>query len=255
MTAANRPFQRFLMVGVQRTGSSALAEFVNTHPAVATGWEWSEHTPYLEKLKILERGLAGEFSGLLPHDREHIEASIGEHTRQLGFRRLFGASNKWMVSPAFSLKLLADRFSAHMRWLDSNRDVRVVHIVRTNHTDWIKSKFVAAHMENYVGSSYPEDLRIQVPVNNAVARVQAKIWVDDALGRLANSHEYIRLDYERLGQQMAAVGREVIEFLGEDPDSLDSGQTSIRRQSTRKTSDYIANFSELRQALARFDDL
>ena len=84
-------YENFLIVGTQRTGSSALAEIINTHPEIACGWEWTEHMPYLNKLKALERGLAGDFRDLDQKTQRHIVESIKPETRWLGFRRLFGA--------------------------------------------------------------------------------------------------------------------------------------------------------------------
>lgn len=250
MNAKAHLYQKFLVVGVQRTGSSALAELINTHPAIATGWEWSERANYPSKLQILEQGLAGEFAKLTTKNREHIESSIGSETRHLGFRRLFGASNKWVGTPATSIKLIADRFNDHRRWLGRNTDVRIIHIVRNNHIEWLKSKFVAAQASNFVGSQYPEELQIRIPVRNAIARVQAKIWVDEALGKLADTHEYLRLDYERFATELHEVGSEAVAFLGEDPEAMNIEKTVIRRQSTRKTAEYILNLDELEAALA-----
>ena len=47
----------FVIVGTQRTGSSALAEAISLHPMVASGWEWTNNKiPYslASKYELLE---------------------------------------------------------------------------------------------------------------------------------------------------------------------------------------------------------
>lgn len=242
-------YQKFLIVGVQRTGSSALAEVINTHPAIATGWEWTERIKPWKKLQVLSEGLTGNFSGLEPASREHIERSIGPDTLHLGFRRLFGASNKWVATPATSAKLLLDRFRPHMRWLAKNPDVRVIHIVRDNHVEWLKSKYVARELSSFVGQAYPENIQVTVPLRDALSRVRAKIWVDAELARIAQTNPYLQLRYEQFSKQMSLAGSEAVSFLGEDPRRLRLEQTSISKQSTKSTADYLTNYDELVAAL------
>jgi len=246
---SERPFQRFLIVGVQRTGSSALAERLNTHPAIATGWEWTERVKPWKKIDILSRALAGNFADLNAANRAHIEDSIGPETHHLGFRRLFGASNKWIISPATSAKLMLDRFRPHMQWLQSNPDVRVIHIVRENHLEWIKSKFIARALSSFVGDEYPEHIRVTVPIAEARARVRAKVWIDRELAHIASTNPYLRLNYEQFAQHMEAAAEEATTFLGENPAYLELGNTTIRRQSTKSAEDYLDNHSELVAAL------
>lgn len=246
---SSRRYQRFLIVGVQRTGSSALAELINTHPAIATGWEWTERVKVWKKIAVLSRALAGDFGELDASSRGHIESSIGPETEHLGFRRLFGASNKWVGSPATSVKLVLDRFHAHMRWLGDNPDVRVIHIIRDKHLEWLKSKYVARELSSFVGQSYPQDVRVHVPVREAVARVRAKIWVDEKLETIAATNPYLQIRYEQFSAERAVAGRQAVTFLGEDCDLLSFSGTSIQRQSTKSTAEYLANYDELLAAL------
>lgn len=242
-------YNNFLMVGTQRTGSSALAEAINTHPQISCGWEWTERTAFLSKLSAMEDGLRGNFKHLEPRTRDHIESSMGSETRWLGFRRLFGASNKWVMSPRFSLKLLSDRFDAHRRWIRSHPELRLIHIVRTNDVAWLKSKFVAKDQKSYVGSEYPEDLKVQIPISEAKARVTAKHWLDEQLAALATSNPYLRVDYESMASDLPAEAQRIASFLDCDPAALALENTIIKKQSTRSDKDYIANYDELCSAL------
>lgn len=246
-------YKNLLVIGVQRTGSSALAELLNTHPAIALGWEWSEHTAFRRKLRILNDGLRGNFRDLPAKSRAHIEASLGPGTQWLGFRRLFGASDKWLGHPRWSLKLAADRFAAHQRWLRAHPEVHLVHIVRNDHIGWLKSKYLARAMDSFIGNEYPDDLQVSIPLGEALARVKAKVWVDGQLAQLAASNPYIRVEHERFAQELPLLAANIVEFLGCNPADLDAAATRIRRQSTRSDADYITNYDELRDAIEALD--
>ena len=247
--APGRPYANVLVVGVQRTGSSALAELLNTHPEIAIGWEWTERLPPWRKLSVLESSLQGDFQGIERRAREHIEASVGAETRWLGFRRLFGASNKWLGHPRFSAKLFYDCFERHRRWLAAHPQVRVVHIIREDDLGWLKSKFLARAMGQFVGQAYPEDARISIPLSDALARVKAKHWVDQRLGLLRQTNPYLRVAHEDFAERLPAIGQEVARFLDCSPDGIQPDNTVIRRQSTRPAADYIENYAALAGAL------
>ena len=176
---------------------------------------------------------------------------VSDRTRWIGCRRLFGASNLWFGSPSLSIKLLYDRFHAHMRWLRRQSDVHIIHIVREDHTAWLKSKFVAKAVGAYVGSSYPADIEVTIPIGNALRRVEAKVWIDGQLTQLAHSNPYLRISYEDFGQRLPDLGRQAADFLGENGGEIDVGFSTIERQSEKSTEQYVANFAELNAALAK----
>ena len=241
--------RKFLIVGVQRTGSSALAEMIDTHPAIAVGWEWTEHTPFLKKLAQLQSNLAGDFDALRPAQRDHINNSLTQDTEVLGFRRLFGASHLWVAHPRYSAKLFYDRFDAHLNWLRANSDVRLIHILRDNHISWIKSKFVTRAAGNYVGETHPEDMQITVPLGEAVARVRSKVWIDEQLAQLQSTNDYLAIPYEKFATCLPELAQQAAQFLGCQPNLIQPQLTDIRKQSTKPDSDYIKNYAELESAL------
>lgn len=241
--------KQFLIVGVQRTGSSVFGELLNTHPAIATGWEWTESAPMPSKLTQLQRGLAGDFSTLADKHQAHMGESISDATNWIGCRRLFGASSYWLYSPSLSLKLLYDRFHAHMSWLKSSPHIHIIHIVRDDHMGWLKSKFVAKAVGGYVGEQYPEEIKVTIPIASALRRIKAKVWIDARLGELTRSNPYLRIDYADFGAKLPTLGQQAAQFLGEDPAIVQPAETTIRRQSGKSTQHYIANYEALSAAL------
>ena len=243
----------FVIVGTQRTGSSTLGEAVGLHPDVACGWEWTQRTLWWKKLKLAEQALDGDFSGLLPHHREYMTKVFGAETEWLGFRRLFGASNKWLYHPRYSLTLLRDRFEAHIGWFRARPNLHIIHIIRRDNLDWLKSKFVAGKTNAFIGSAYPEDLKVTIPIQEAIARIRAKHWIDIRLASLKNSNPYIPIIYEDILQNRQAVVKNALEFMQCDSDILPVSEGEIKRQSTGSTRDYIANYEQLVAALNRED--
>jgi len=242
--------KNFLISGTQRTGSSALAEALGAHPSVACGWEWTQHVPWTRKLEVAERALAGDFSVLSRADQVHMAQVFDRDRDWLGFRRLFRSSNKWLVHPRFSPALWADRLEDHLAWLARRPDIHVIHVVRRDGVEWLKSKFVAEATKAYWGKRYPQ-VRVQIPPREAVARLRAKDWVDSRLATLASSNPYLRINYEDLLADQETVIAEALRFLKCDPSAPPVRARRLHRQSTGTAADYVTNLKELIATLER----
>jgi len=245
--------QNFIIVGTQRTGSSALGEGIGLHPDVTCGWEWTEGIPRSKKLLIGQQALNGDFSKLRAEDQEHMAKVYSPETKWLGYRRLFGASNKWIKHPRFSLKLWVDRFEEHMGWISNQADIHVIHLIRYDNVNWLKSKFMAKKSGSFVGKPYPEDMRINIPVNEAIARLKSKEWIDTRLSTLAATNPYKRIIYEDMLENDNDVVLNVLNFLGCKPLDVINKERKIKKQSKGKAANYIANYEELIKSLDEYN--
>jgi hypothetical protein len=242
---------RFIIVGTERTGSSVFAESLGRHERIACGWEWTSRSPWWAKLTIAQRALKGDFAALAEKHQQFMRTAVNERTEWLGFRRLFGSSDKWLGHPATSLSLVRSRFRAHLSWLCSEPDIRVLHIVRNDNLDWIKSKFVAKSASSYIGSAYPEDLKVDVPVGEAVKRLTSKRYVDHRLAGLAATNPYLQVTYEAISAGLDAETTRAWQFLDCDPGQFAAADVTIERQSTKSAQEYIRNYGHLHDALVR----
>jgi hypothetical protein len=241
---------RFIIVGVQRTGSSALAESIGLHPQVACGWEWTQEVPFFRKIAAAERGFAGDFS-LLPLKEQHRMAATFDSTKTwIGFRRLFRASGKWLIHPCLAPALWVDRLEDHLLWLRRKPDIHVIHIVRGQSLDWLKSVYVAKQTGAYVGRKYPEGVKVSIPLRYAMARVRSKRWVDRRLSSLSGSNPYFRVFYEDMLKDRDAVCAAALRFLGSEPTEMGTAKPRLQKQSTGGVGDYVANHAELFAALS-----
>lgn len=238
--------KNFIVVGTQRTGSSALAELIGFHPDIACGWEWTQWIPRNRKLLAAEKALAGDFTYLPEKSQMFMRQVYNSTTKWLGFRRLFRASDKWLFHPKMSPALWVDRLEDHLKWLNTRSDIHIIHLRRDDNIAWLKSKFFARETGAYVAKAYPDDMEVRIPVREAVARVKSKIWVDERLATLRNSNPYTQVWYEDFFADKIAVVKSLYQFFGCSEDNVSlSMDTGRKRQSSGPLSKGILNYSEL----------
>jgi hypothetical protein len=244
--------KNFLIVGTQRTGSTALHRALNFHAQIACGGEWTLEVPSHRKLSVAEKGLRGDFSDLGERQRIRIERVFHDGTKWLGFKLLFRSSGRWIVHPRFAPAIWLDRLEGHIAWLARRRDIRVIHIVRRDPVEWLKSKFVSDRFQSWAGKEYPKSLVVDVPIGEAIRRLRAKAWIDARLRTLERTNPYLRIAYEEFLESDADVVRRMLDFLECDPGLLRNfDYRTHRKQSTKSAREYIANYESLLDALGR----
>lgn len=245
--------QNFLIVGTQRTGSTALVRSLTFHPDIACADEWTQHVPAMRKLAFTARALSGDFSELTMGQRARIEPKVSGQVRWLGFKVLFRSSALWVISPRFAPALWLDRLGGFRRWLAARPGIQVIHIVRRDPMDWLKSKYLADRSRAYAaGRSYPEGMTLEIPVSEAMKRLDTKDWIDARLSELAATNPYLCIAYEEFLESDRAVVMRLMKFLDCDPGRL--GAFDYRKQQKQAKlppRDYISNYDELVAALAK----
>ncbi len=242
----------FVILGTQRTGSTALYRALNFHRDIACGDEWTLRTAAHRKIKVTERALSGDFSVLLPRDRMLIGKVFSPDTRWLGFKLLFRSSNKWLVHPRVSPALWLDRFEPFVAWFAARPRIHVIHIVREDPIEWLKSKYVSDRAKAHSVKAYPEQITVEIPIRQALKRLVAKRWVDSRLAGLAGSNPYLKISYEEFLRSDRATVAAMLEFLRCDPSGL--GQFDYRkqiRQSNRSARKYVSNYDQLVEVLGQ----
>ena len=241
--------KNFIIVGTQRTGSTALAEFIGLNPMVTCGWEWTLQVPYKRKFKAAELALSGDFSSLIPRHQDHMAKIFESSKTWLGFRWLFHSSNKWIIHPRFSPVLWLDRIEDYLRWMERRPDIHTIHITRSQGLDWLKSVYVARKAKVYSGRPYPEGIKVKIPKREAIFRLRAKDWVDTRLATLADTNPYLRLKYEDFLADQNAVTASALEFLQCNPKKMRTSRRRTRKQSSGGVDDYVLNYNELFETL------
>lgn len=245
--------KNFVIVGTQRTGSSALAEAISLHPKIACGWEWTQTCmPYSLERVSKQALLMKDFSTLDKSNKEHSQAIFDEELSCFGYRRLFRASSKWLFSPSFSLTLEYERLRWHLNWFIEN-NVTVIHIIRNDSLGWLKSKAIAKKTGNYYGGEYKEGVQAIMKPSEALKRIKAKHWLDDCLASLLGKTPYIQVQYESFKDNNRLEAMRVIQFLGEDDSLLPSlsERMKLKKQSNKKDFELLKNYSAIENLLSR----
>ena len=244
----------FLIVGTQRTGSTALFNLLNLHPDIACGAEWARRVAWHKKLRVVENGLAGMFSDLEPRHQEKITQMYHPHKCWLGCKILFRASDQWVAHPRLSPALWLDRLEAYLKWIARQPDIHIIHLTRSHAIEWLKSKYMSEATGFYTGKRYPDGLKVTIPVRRAVKRLYAKNWVDARLETLAHSNPYRHIFYEDFLKSNYDITASVLQFLSCDltklPENIQNEQPT-RRQSEGEAINYISNYKELITELER----
>lgn len=251
MASPLRLLKNFVIVGTQRTGSSAIAESIGLHPRIACGWEWTLPVPWCQKIRTAERALGGDFSALIRHHQEHMNNIFDSRKNWLGYRCLFSSSDKWIIHPRFSPGLFIDRLEHHVLWMRQRPDNHIIHVVRRDNVDWLKSMYAARKTKMYAGRSYPKGTKVRVPVKRAIARVRSKDWVDYRLSSLAKTNPYLQVNYEEFLRYEDAVTTLTLRFLQCEPTKCTTDQRRLRKQSKGPASDFILNYEELFTSLEK----
>jgi len=245
------PQSKFVIVGTQRTGSSAYAEALNSHPGIACGWEWGQKALFIDKTRVAESAYSGDFSMLRAHERDHILSLLEKRPDWIGYRRLFRSSDKWIIKPAISPAIWADQMDRYIAWLSRNQGIHVIHIVRRDNIAWLRSKYMANLTRSFVGKSYPDGVSIKIPIEQAVRRILSKEFVDGRLATLSGTNPYLRINYEEFLDNRDCVIADSFSFLDCAPLSTEEREQTIRRQSIRSPEEQVINYAELHDALSR----
>ncbi len=217
------------------------------HPEIACGWESAGRHYFRRRVTVMERVLRADFRDLRSRERAFYESNGASHAKALGFRLLFRCHPRWWASPGWSLLSQAEALRACLRWLRQNPDVHIIHLVRRDNIEWLRSLELARITGLYAGAPYPEDLRVSIPVGPALRRVRMKHYLGDQLAVLAATHAYSRVTYESFREQPAEVIERLHRFLGIEPVGLQYRQPKLRIQSGRGNEVY--NEAQVRAAL------
>lgn len=245
--------KRFLIVGTQRTGSSAVAESLGLHPNVTCGWEWTLQTSRRKKFNAAENALSGDFSWLSRDDQEHMKEVHTQTKTWIGFRWLFSSSAKWILHPRFSPALWIDRLEDFIKWSSRRTDIHIIHIVRRDCLDWLKSVYLSKNLKLYSKNRYPDGIRVKIPIREAIWRLNAKKWVDSRLSVLNQSNPYLLIIYEDFLNNQKKVLTSALAFIECDYALLNLDERILKKQSKKNTSEYIINYTDLSASLSKRD--
>ena len=111
---------------------------------------------------------------------------------------------------------------------------------------------MAKRTNTYVGKTYNKDMKVKIPLRDAVARTRCKHWVDIRLASTSNTNPYFRIYYEDYLADENLVMDQVLKFLGREI-VPSAGEHKVTRQSVSPVPDQVINYDELKSELLRHD--
>jgi hypothetical protein len=128
----------------------------------------------------------------------------------------------------------------------------VIQIIRKDPIEWLKSVYISKKLNNYIGTTYPKNIRIKIPAKKAIKRIKAKNYVDHELSMLHYTNPYLLIEYEKFSLNPTESIKGAHRFLKVNVAETGLNQPrKIKKQSTQTARDYIVNYEELKYKVGK----
>jgi LPS sulfotransferase NodH len=215
-------YVRFIILTRSRTGSNLLVSFLNGHPNIYSEGE-----------------IFARMNGQDPVAR--LDAAFGrqpKHVRAKGFKIFYYHP---LDAPGSEL------------WtrLESDFDLRVIHLTRRNILRTLVSRKIAGVQDTWTATRFDapqvESRRVGFSVSELEAGFrETRLWEESADKRFA-THPLLHISYEDLVGDPGAAYRRLLQFLDA---SARPPSTGLRRQNPEKLHALVENYDELKRAFA-----
>ncbi|MGI9235083.1 MAG: Stf0 family sulfotransferase [Woeseiaceae bacterium] len=241
LVAGNADFQKFIILGVSRSGSNLLRDLLNAHSQTITFGELFRNDdslawdcPVNDKFKSQSKKVVS----LIQNDPIKLMENLvyGEtagHIKALGFKLFYYHAQGENLKPIWN-------------YLRDNKDVKILHLKRTNYLKRYVSLVKAKDTNVWRDATGKKTKNVTVSIDyedclNAFEQV--KSW-ESEYATFFQDHECIDVIYENLASDSGPEMRRIQEFLNLAHEDV---QPSIFRQSKRSLSETISNYSELKE--------
>lgn len=187
------------MLGTQRTGSSALTSALNNYRQIACGNEWILRAPTWRKLAYARRFLDDASVDMplsVTRGAGRLTVSSKPERAAVGFKILFRSSALWWFKPDYSPSIVIDRLRGILSWLESDTSIAVIHITRSDHVAWARSKYLSQMTNLFFDTAYPTTQIGAINIDSAVRAIKSKILIDREITLLQRRGNFLRIDYE-----------------------------------------------------------
>lgn len=248
---------KFLVVGVQRSGTTFIGSSLDSHPQInyvgeifkVPGWYLNRATRKL----IRRKAFSGEH-GYSQWMDESLLRQLGHYcwrnkNTQQFLEYFYTINARGQACEAAGFKLMssqARRFGGIIPYVNSH-GVKVIHIIRENVLKTHISRLTASRRSLYHSDKTIKASKITIPTSDLIAILQ-KINRDNENWRSAFSEktEYLQVTYESFVKNKAQESHKMLSFLGVDYHDIKSSLVKINPDSL---ADIIENYNEVRVLL------
>lgn len=220
----NRNYQKVVILGRQRTGSSLLVWLLRSNPRVE---------------------IPGEVFRLLK----------GSSCREV-WKRIFGRHLPWVRYVGFKIFYYHPEDSQDREVWDIIRNdpnIKIIHIKRKNLLRTYISKLIAQKTGAWNSSQEnvpiaKEDKQVTVDVEHCITELRDTISWEDTYGKkMFPQHPYMEITYEELTGNLQSTIDKIMHFLSLKKMRVNS---KLKRQNPEKLKDLVNNYDELVNALS-----
>ena len=238
--------RKFVVAGVQRTGTTLITTSLNSHPHVHCAGELFKMTKASWNHDVIDGGY-----------RTFRDASLGLRMKDLFLRNRLvpGFLDQFFERPGFDaigFKLMlnhtrSDRFPMVLPYL-IKQHVSVIHVLRENVLRTHVSRLMASHRRVYHMTERPTELpKLSVPLDDLETRLK-KIAADaDTIYSLFHGHvPYLSVSYENYLRNSQFENERMLTFLGLPQRELHSPLVRINPEDLPQT---VANWEQVSKRL------
>lgn len=233
-------YSRFVILSRGRSGSNFLRGLLNSNSQIVTfgelfrfsntiGWEFPDYEEYMNSPGLIA------FSQRAP----------GNFVEKVVFRRF----PRTILAVGFKLFYYHAREDSRERiwdYLEENRDIKIIHLVRENSLRVVLSEKIANKTNiwtNTNGASAPR-LSIELDYDEITVSFRRMEEERQQADHLFGRHSVLKLRYEDLCLNYIQEMNRIQAFLGVDPENI---RPLTYKQSNQPLSDAISNYSDLKE--------
>lgn len=220
-------YQKLIILGRQRTGSSLLMRLLHAHPKI----DMQSEVFRLLKGKSCRNVWNETFSKKLPW------------IKYAGFKLFYNHPDDSKDREVWDI-------------LDSNTDVKIIHIKRKNILRTYVSKLVAVKTGAWNSgqeNDQKEDLdkKVHIDLNHCLNELRTikKLEAEFNTDKYPN-HEYIELFYEELVENTVDELNKLFSFLKIENQRIEKRKLDLKRQNPEKMKNLVINYEEFEQAIS-----
>ncbi|MCI5164918.1 MAG: hypothetical protein D3903_02220 [Candidatus Electrothrix sp. GM3_4] len=238
LEGSNRSYQKFIILGHQRSGSSMMIGTLRTHPQIvgfgelftvdSVGFNVEGYDNSSTRLLALRNKYPVEFL-----DR-YIFSSYKEDIRSVGFK-------------FFSEHIERNnQFRCIWQWLEANREIKVINLTRKNMLAAYTSLLIAMKDGRFGIRDKTERSTTTVTIDpkKCLAEFQQRKVSHEETKQYIRHHEVFDIIYEDMATDPHTYLKNIQQFIGTDIRDL---KVTKVKQEMRSLSDVIENYDELRK--------
>ncbi|XOF35362.1 MAG: sulfotransferase [Candidatus Electrothrix sp. YB6] len=236
LKGSNRSYQKFIILGHQRSGSSMMIGTLRTHPQIvgfgelftadSVGFNVEGYDNYSTRTLALRNKYPVDFL-----DR-HIFSFYPDEIQAVGFK----------FFPEHIERNA--RFRCIRQWLEQNKDIKLIHLTRKNLLAAYTSLLVAMKDGRFgiLDKSERSTTTVTIDPTECLAEFQQRKASHEEIKQYIRLHEVFDIVYEDLAADPHRHLKAIQQFIGTDIRDL---QVSKVKQETRSLSEVIENYDEL----------